>query len=151
MVGIWAQDPPFEFGTAQIPAPEGGQSATNLGGEQALVFDGAGADTAVAFLDWFLGEEEVLTWSQATGMLPVRQDVGTSSEYTSWVSSTRPLLQPYVDAMETARTRPATALYPKVSYAFAVEIEKALNGSVSVDEALVAAEKAVNEVLNEAS
>lgn len=150
MVGIWAQDPPFTFGTAQIPAPQDGEAATNLGGEQALVFNGDGSSTAAAFLDWFLSPEQVLSWSQATGMLPVRKDVGTSSEYTSWVAATQPLLQPYVDAMETARTRPATPAYPKASYAFAVEIEKALNGTVSVDEALAAAEKAVNAALAEA-
>ncbi len=39
MVGIWAPDPPFDFGVAKAPHPEDGVPATNLGGEQAMVFD----------------------------------------------------------------------------------------------------------------
>ncbi|MBM6978810.1 MAG: ABC transporter substrate-binding protein [Actinomyces succiniciruminis] len=149
MVGIWQEDPPFDFGAGQAPYPEDGKAATNLGGEQALVFEGDGADAAIAFLSWFLETDQVLEWCKTTGMLPVRQDVGTSDDYTSWVAETQPLLQPYVDAMETANTRPATPLYPKASYAFAVEVEKALNGTLSVDEALQSAEDAVNKALSE--
>jgi multiple sugar transport system substrate-binding protein len=38
-------------------------------------------------------------------------------------------------------------LYPAISLAFAKEIEKALTGDVSVDEALANAEAAVNAVI----
>jgi multiple sugar transport system substrate-binding protein len=149
MVGIWAADPPFEFGTAQVPYPSDGEPATNLGGEQAMVFENsdAEADAAADFLSWFLEPDQVTEWSKETGMLPVLDSVATGSAYLEWVESTEPRLLPYVEQMADAHARPNTALYPTVSLAFAQEIEKALAGEASVDDALDAAEQAVNAVL----
>jgi multiple sugar transport system substrate-binding protein len=149
MVGIWAADPPFEFGSAKVPHPSEGEPATNLGGEQAMVFENseAAATAAADFLSWFLEPEQVTKWSEETGMLPVLNSVASSPEYLEWVESTEPRLLPFVEQMADAHARPNTPLYPKVSLAFAQEIEKALAGEASVDEALNAAEQAVNDVL----
>ncbi len=149
MVGIWQGDPPFDFGTATVPYPADGQPATNMGGERAVVFDtdDATEQAAADFLAWFLEPEQVTTWSEATGMLPIRQAVGDSDAYRTWVSDNQPLLQPYVDQLADARSRPNTPLYPQISLAFAQQIEKALNGQATVDEALAAAESAVNDVI----
>lgn len=149
MVGIWAADPPFDFGVAKAPYPSDGEPATNLGGEQAMVFDNseAEAEAAADFLTWFLEAENVTKWSQETGMLPVTNSVAESSEYLDWVSSTEPRLLPYVEQMADAHARPNTPLYPQISLAFAQEIEKALSGDASVEEALAAAETAVNDVI----
>lgn len=151
MVGIWAPDPPFDFGTATVPVPSDGTAVTNLGGEQAMVFDNSPTTAAAAgeFLNWFLEAEQVSEWSQATGMLPVTSAAATSSDYLGWVDSEQPLLRPFVDQMAHAKARPNTPLYPAVSFAFAKEIEKALAGSVSVNEALDNAENAVNKALEE--
>jgi multiple sugar transport system substrate-binding protein len=149
MVGIWAPDPPFDFGVGTAPYPESGTPATNLGGEQAMVFDN-GEDTSAAaadFLAWFLEPEQVLSWSETTGMLPVTNSVATSDEYLGWVDENQPRLRPYVEQMAVAHARPNTPLYPAISLAFAKEIEKALTGDVSVDEALANAEAAVNAVI----
>ncbi len=149
MVGIWAADPPFDFGVAKVPSPSDGKPATNLGGEQAMVFDNS-AETAAAaadFLGWFLEQKQVIEWSEATGMLPVTNSVATSSEYLDWVNSTEPRLLPYVEQMADAHARPNTPLYPKISFAFAKELERAFAGEVSVDEALANAESAVNDVI----
>jgi len=149
MVGIWAADPPFDFGAAKAPYPSDGEPATNLGGEQAMVFDNseAEAEAAADFLTWFLEAENVTKWSQETGMLPVTNSVAESSEYLDWVSSTEPRLLPYVEQMADAHARPNTPLYPQISLAFAQEIEKALSGDATVDQALAAAEAAVNDVI----
>lgn len=149
MVGIWAPDPPFDFGTSTAPYPEDGVPATNLGGEQAMVFDNGAEKAAAAtdFLAWFLEPEQVLSWSEATGMLPVTNSVATSDEYLSWVDENQPRLRPYVEQMADAHARPNTPLYPAISLAFAKEIEKALTGDVSIDEALANAEQAVNDVI----
>lgn len=149
MVGIWAPDPPFDFGAAKVPYPTDGTPATNLGGEQAMVFSNDDASTkgAAQFLEWFLAPEQVTSWSQTTGMLPVLNSVATGSEYLDWVDSTEPRLRPFVEQMADARARPNTPLYPKISFAFAKEIEKAFAGEVSVDEALASAEAAVNDVI----
>lgn len=149
MVGIWAADPPFEFGTAKAPYPSDGTPATNLGGEQAMVFDNsdAKAKAAADFLAWFLEPAQVTSWSEKTGMLPVLDSVASGSDYLDWVDSTEPRLRPFVEQMADAHARPNTPLYPKISFAFAQEIEKALAGESSVDDALAAAEKAVNDVI----
>ena len=149
MVGIWAPDPPFDFGVAKAPHPEDGVAATNLGGEQAMVFDNDAAKVAAAagFLAWFLAPEQVTEWSESTGMLPVTNSVATGAEYLAWVNDTEPRLLPYVEQMADAHARPNTPLYPKISFAFAQEIEKALAGEVSAQEALDSAEQAVNDVI----
>lgn len=149
MVGIWAADPPFEFGSATVPYPAGGAPATNLGGEQAMVFENSDAESRAAadFLSWFLEPEQVTSWSQETGFLPVLDSVATGDDYLEWVEATEPRLLPFVEQMADAHARPNTPLYPKASLAFAQEIEKALAGEASVDDALASAEKAVNDVL----
>ncbi|QAY61680.1 ABC transporter substrate-binding protein [Microbacterium protaetiae] len=149
MVGIWAPDPPFEFGAAKAPYPADGVPATNLGGEQAMVFDNSDDTTEAAadFLTWFLQPAQVTSWSETTGMLPVLDSVATGSEYLDWVKSTEPRLLPFVEQMADAHARPNTPLYPKISLAFAQQIEKALAGESSVDDALAAAEAAVNDVI----
>ncbi len=149
MVGIWAPDPPFDFGVSTAPYPEGGTPATNLGGEQAMVFDNSPETTKAAadFLAWFLEPEQVTQWSETTGMLPVTNSIATSDDYLSWVDQNQPRLRPYVEQMADAHARPNTPLYPAISLAFAKEIEKALTGDVTVDEALANAEQAVNDVI----
>jgi multiple sugar transport system substrate-binding protein len=149
MVGIWAPDPPFDFGVAKVPYPTGGVPATNLGGEQAMVFnnDKTTAAAAAKFLAWFLEPKQVTNWSEKTGMLPVTDSVATSAAYLSWVDTNQPRLRPYVEQMADAHARPNTPLYPAISFAFAQQIEKALSGDVSVDQALANAEKAVNDVI----
>ena len=149
MVGIWAADPPFDFGVAKAPYPSDGKPATNLGGEQAMVFNNsdANAKSSADFLAWFLAADQVTKWSEATGMLPVTNSIAKSSAYLDWVNSTQPRLLPFVEQMADAHARPNTPLYPKISLAFAQQIEKAFAGEASVDDALAAAEKAVNDVI----
>ncbi|MBN9104089.1 MAG: ABC transporter substrate-binding protein [Propionibacteriaceae bacterium] len=149
MVGIWAADPPFDFGVAKAPYPSDGKPATNLGGEQAMVFNNsdANAKASADFLAWFLAGDQVTKWSEATGMLPVTNSIAKSSAYLDWVNSTQPRLLPFVEQMADAHARPNTPLYPKISLAFAQQIEKAFAGEASVDDALAAAEKAVNDVI----
>lgn len=149
MVGIWAPDPPFDFDVAKAPYPADGTPATNLGGEQAMVFDNGDATTKAAadFLAWFLEPEQVTSWSETTGMLPVTNSIATSDDYLAWVDDNQPRLRPYVEQMADAHARPNTPLYPAISFAFAKEIEKALSGEVSAKEALANAEKAVNDVI----
>jgi multiple sugar transport system substrate-binding protein len=146
MVGIWAADPPFNFAAAQIPPPVGGQAATNLGGEQAVVFksDGARQKAAADFLTWFDAPAQSLAWSEATGFLPVRKSVAEGSDYTGWVTKTAPRMKPFVDALPSAHARPNTPLYADASLAFAKQIERALYGKATVGEALAAAENDVN-------
>lgn len=150
MVGIWAKDAPIEFGTAVMPIPTGGKQATNMGGEQAMVFSTANAaqqKAATDFLTWFDGKDNVTTWCQATGMLPVVASVAQSAAYQTWVTSTAPNLKPFIDLLPSAHARPNSPAYPKVSFAFAKQVEQALNGRKTVAAALADAETEVNQIL----
>lgn len=150
MVGIWATDAPIEFATAVLPIPDDGEQATNMGGEQAMVFSTATSAqqaAAIDFLTWFDGAENVTTWCQATGMLPVVKSVAESDAYRSWVSGNAPSLQPFIDLLPYAHARPNSPVYPKVSFAFAKQVEQALNGNKTVDQALADAETEVNDIL----
>lgn len=148
MAGIWKPKPPFNFGVAQIPYPADGAPATNMGGEQAVVFtpDQGKQKAAADFLTWFADPAQVTSWSEKTGFLPVRKSVAESADYKSFVSTSLPELQPFVDALPSAKARPATPLYPQVSLAFAKQVEQALHGK-SVDQALADAETEVNDIL----
>jgi multiple sugar transport system substrate-binding protein len=149
MVGIWAADPPFDFGTAPIPAPADGQAATNLGGEQAVVFTSSKAreKAAAEFLAWFDAPAQNLDWSEQTGFLPVRKSVATGSAYTSYIAEKSPKSKAFVDALPTAHARPNTPKYADASLAFAKQIEQALYGKKSVSAALADAERDVNAAL----
>lgn len=153
MVGIWAADPPFQFGTAQIPPPAGGRPATNMGGEQAVVFqsDTARQRAAADFLTWFDAPSNSASWSEQTGFLPVRTSVAKGADYTAFITKNSPKSQPFIDALATAHARPNTPKYGDASLAFAKQIEKALYGRVGVDEALASAEKDVNAALSATS
>jgi multiple sugar transport system substrate-binding protein len=148
MAGIWKPKPPFDFGVAAIPHPADGQAATNMGGEQAVVFaqDKAKQKAAGDFLTWFDDPAQSTQWSEKTGFLPVRKSVADSAAYKDFVKTSLPELQPFVDALPTAKARPATPLYPQVSLAFAKQVEQALHGK-SIDAALSDAESQVNAIL----
>lgn len=149
MVGFWTADQPFDFAVGPIPHPADGKPATNMGGEQAVVFsaDQAKQQAAAQFLTWFTDPAQNASWSEKTGFLPVRRSVAEAADYLAFVQKNTPKLKPYIDALPTAKARPATAVYPKVSLAFAKEIEQALHGTKSVEQALTDAEKTVNSIL----
>ncbi|MGH2550226.1 MAG: ABC transporter substrate-binding protein [Thermomicrobiales bacterium] len=150
MVGIWAADPPFDLGTAVMPIPTGGQQATNMGGEQLVIFskDAEKQAAAAKFMAWLTSTETQISWDQQTGFTPIRESVATSTEYLDWVNTSQPLLLPFVEQQVNAHNRPAVTNYPEISDAFSRELERALLGKATVDEALAAAEKAVNDLLS---
>ena len=80
-------------------------------------------------------------------MLPVLNSVATSDDYLGWVDENQPLLRPYVEQMPTAHARPNSPIYPQISLAFAQQLERAFAGELGAQEALDAAEQAVNDVI----
>lgn len=144
----YRKDAPFAWDIALVPAPAGGESATNVGGEHAFVFAGSpNKDAAWEFVKYITSPEVQLLWNQRTGFLPVRQSVAENPDYLTWVNETEPRMQPFVEGMAYAHTRPATPKYNEVSNAFATEIQRALLGEATPEEALASAEAAVNDIL----
>ncbi len=146
----YRKDAPFAWDIALVPAPEGGESATNVGGEHAFVFSGSpNKEAALEFVKYITSPEVQLLWDTKTGFLPVRKSVAENADYTKWVNETEPRMQPFVEGMAYAHTRPATPKYNEVSNAAATEIQKALLGQATPEEALAAAETAVNDILGQ--
>jgi len=144
----YRKDAPFDWGIALVPAPEGGTSATNTGGERILMFSSSEQkEAAWKFIKFMTSSDVQLRWDMETGFLPVRKSVGENPKYLSWINETEPRLLPFVEGMKYAHTRPATPLYNEVSDAFSREIQNAFLGLATPADALAAAEKAVNDIL----
>ncbi len=144
----YRKDAPFQWGIAPVPAPAGGKTASNVGGEHVFMFDASpNKEAAWKFIKYLTSPDVQLEWDQKTGFLPVRQSIAESADYLKWISETEPRMLPFVQGMATAHTRPATSKYYAVSDAFSREIQKALLGEASPADALAAAETAVNEAL----
>ncbi|MFA5837901.1 MAG: extracellular solute-binding protein [Bellilinea sp.] len=144
----YRKDAPFQWGIAPVPAPEGGATASNVGGEHIFMFDATpNKEAAWKFIKYLTSTEVQLEWDQLTGFLPVRQSVAENADYLTWVNETEPRMLPFVEGMASAHTRPATPKYFAVSDAFSREIQKALLGEATPADALAAAEAAVNEAL----
>lgn len=149
MVGIYADQAAFEFTTASMPIPEGGQPATNMGGEHLVIFasDDARQQAAFTFVEWLTSTEVQVRWDQATTFMPVRASVAEDPEFRTWLTETEPRLLPFVENQQYAINRPGIAVYPEVSDVFSGFVERALYGQMTTEEALQNAEVAVNALL----
>jgi multiple sugar transport system substrate-binding protein len=149
MVGSYAAQTAFKVGTAAMPHPADGQAATNMGGEQLVVFkkDAAKQQAAFDFVNWLTSTDTQISWDQQTGFTPIKESVAASSTYLDWVKANQPLLMPFVEQQKNAHNRPPVTNYPEISDAFSREIEAALLGAASPKDALAAAESAVNALL----
>lgn len=132
----------FELGSALFPYPEGGAPASNLGGEQVFVFNNASAaeqQAAWDFIAWFSSPEIQVEWDRGTGFMPIRAAVANDPAYSAWVKNARPLLQPFVEAMQYAHPRPPVTKYPQLSDVLANYIVEAVHGRMTPLAALQAA------------
>ena len=146
----YRKDAPFEWGIAAVPGPEAGQTASNIGGEHLIMFKNSENQEATwRFMSFLSSTETQLKWDMATGFLPIRQSVGENADYLNWINETEPRMLPFAEGMASAHARPATPYYNEISDAFSREIQKAMLGETTPEEALASAEEAVNEILNQ--
>lgn len=148
MVNSYAAQAPFEFGTAMLPIPEGGQHATNMGGEQAFVFQTTPEKEAAAteFLLWLTTPEVQAKWDTLTAFMPIRGAVLDDPTFQAWVTS-EPRFAAFVEQQQYAHARPPIEQYAATSDAFSRALEPAFYGRVSVDEALANAAQGVLDAL----
>lgn len=139
---------PFQWGITAVPAPAGGTTASNTGGEHLILFKNSPNKEAVwEFIKYLTSTEIQMRWDMATGFLPILKSVGEDQNYLNWVNVTEPRMLPFIQGMPYAHTRPATPLYNQISEAFSREIQNAMLGISSSEDALAAAETAVNQIL----
>lgn len=139
----------FELGTSPFPYPADGRPATNLGGEQIFIFkcDPELERAAWDFIEWFSSTEIQVQWCRLTGFLPIKRSVAADPTYVAWVKNARPLLLPFIEAMEYAHPRPPVPDYPRISDIVAHYIVEALYQRMTPAAALDAAAAEVASVL----
>jgi multiple sugar transport system substrate-binding protein len=149
MVGILAENAPFEFSVAKMPYPADGQPATNMGGEHIFIMakDEASQQAAWDFITWFTSPDIQVEWDTQTGFMPIRNSVATDETYLTWLNDNEPRLIPFVEMQQYAHNRPPVEKYAELSDAFSKALERALYGEASVEGALKEAETAVNDIL----
>jgi len=139
----------FELGSATFPIPADGQPATNMGGEQVFIFEGdeEAKQAAWDFIEWFSSTPVQVEWDKGTGFMPIKQSVANDPAYTAWVKNARPLLMPFVEAMQHAHARPPVERYPQISDTLAKYIIEALYQRMEPAAALGAAAREVAPLL----
>lgn len=149
MVGVYGSQTAFDFSVAPMPIPEGGQPATNMGGEHLVIFssDEARQQAAFTFVEWLTSTETQVKWDMGTTFMPIRQSVADNEEFQTWLKESQPNLVPFVENQQYAINRPPVAVYSELSDVFSANIERALYGQVSSQDALASAEVAVNALL----
>jgi multiple sugar transport system substrate-binding protein len=132
-----------------MPIPDGGKPATNMGGEHLVLFasDDARQQAAFTFIQWLTSTETQVAWDEGTTFMPIRQSVADDASFKKWLTDTEPNLIPFVESQKYAINRPSVAVYSELSDVFSANLERALYGQVSSQDALTNAEVAVNALL----
>ncbi|MCD4691235.1 extracellular solute-binding protein, partial [bacterium] len=132
----------IDFGVGLIPAGPVG-SHTNVGGNNLVIFRSSKRPKLAAeFLMFVANEENQRNWALTLGQIPVNtkaMDAITSEDH--------PYLATFVEQMRTAIPRPPTPRYPEIENLFIPEMQAALDGTKSVEDALNTAVTEVDKLL----
>ncbi len=149
VVSGYAETAAFNFSTAQMPIPADGVHATNMGGEHLVIFPGDDAQqqAAFTFIQYLTSTDVQIGWDEQTAFMPVRDSVATDAGYQTWLQDTEPRLIPFAESQQYAINRPPVAVYAELSDVFSANVERALYGQITPEEALSSGEVAVNALL----
>ena len=120
--------PDVAYGTAPIPAGEGG-SVSVLGGEDIAMFNTANKEAAWKFMQ-FMTSEFAETEMAKCGQIPVNvaaleSDTVKNADYA-----------PFIEAIQTARARPTVAAWSEMDNGLQVALTAVVNGEKTAQEAL---------------
>ena len=120
--------PDVAYGTAPIPAGEGG-SVSVLGGEDIAMFNTANQEAAWKFMQ-FMTSEFAETEMAKCGQIPVNKaalesDTVKNADYA-----------PFIEAIQTARARPTVAAWSEMDNGLQVALTAVVNGEKTAQEAL---------------
>lgn len=139
----------IDYGVAPLPS-YGGEAVTISGPDGWMLFDNgeARARGAVAFVRWLTEPEQDVEWDVSVGSLPLRR---ATAEQPGWrrLAQERAGLDVFVDALESARVRPALQSYPRLSEAVGSSITSVLLGTAEPQEALDEAVDGANDALGD--
>ena len=122
----------------------------NTGTNNSYLLEGTDEEEAGAwdFLQYWLSPEVQAEWCIASGYLPTNIETAESETFTDFLTED-PRQQVFYDQLEYAEARPSILAYSGISAALSTEIEKALLGRTSPEEALRTAAKNAQAALDE--
>lgn len=146
--GPWAvkglQQGGIDFGVALIPAGPAGR-ATNVGGNDLVVFStSARPAEAAKFMMYMASKEVQARWANELGRIPVNTLADELIDFT-----THPYLKTFMEQMKYAKPRPQTGRYPDIENAVNPEMQAALDGKKSVQDATESACRLVDGIVAE--
>jgi multiple sugar transport system substrate-binding protein len=124
-----SQYPDFDLQTAPMPAGDGG-SISVVGGESIVLTQSSQNKAAAAEFMRFLLSEEVQLELAAVGQMPVLSSLAEE------LPDVQPYYAAFVEQVENARPRPPTPAWPRVEEVLSREVQLALRGEKSVEQAL---------------
>ena len=120
--------PDVAYGTAPIPAGEGG-SVSVLGGEDIAMFNSANREAAWKFMRFMTGEYAETEMAKC-GQIPVNKaalesDTVKAADYA-----------PFIEAIQTARARPTVAAWSEMDNGLQVALNAVVTGEKTAQEAM---------------
>ncbi len=120
--------PDVAYGTAMIPAGEGG-SISVLGGEDIAMFTTANKEAAWKFMQFMTGEFAETEMAKC-GQIPVNKAALESDTVKNAPYA------PFIDAIQTAKARPTVAAWSEMDNALNVAMTAVVNGEKTAQEAM---------------
>ena len=120
--------PDFEYATSVMPAGDGA-SVSVLGGEDISMFNSANKDAAWKFMKFMTGgfaEEEMAK----CGQIPVNKEALESDTVKEADYA------PFLDAIETAKSRPTVACWSEMDTEFSTAVTAVMNGEKTAQDAM---------------
>ncbi len=149
-----AEDPevskidPGQIGIAPLPAGEGGQSFSGLGGWNMMInANSQKQDEAWEFVKWMTGEEGQRQRALAATLLPTRKSLYEDREVLEKV----PVIRLGAEAIQSTKSRPVSPYYSDMSLAMAEQFSLSLKGETDPQAAVQNLQTELTEILEQAS
>jgi len=124
-------DMKINFGVGLIPSGKA-QTSTAIGGTDMVIFRNSKfIAEAFKFLCWLTSKDNQVIWSDRLGQIPVHLGATPSVD-----TLKHPYLGVFIKQLETAHARPPLVNYSDIENAVNPEMELALNGKKTVEQAL---------------
>jgi len=133
-----------EFKVAPFPAWEGGQKAGILGGHNDVIsVYSKNPGGALALVDYRTSEDDQTVKAAEYSLPPAMASIYDKPEVTKAIPYAAELKQ----AIEQAKSRPLSPVYPQISEAIYKNVNEALSGAVSPEQAIKTAQGQIDQAL----
>jgi sn-glycerol 3-phosphate transport system substrate-binding protein len=136
----------FNVGTAFLPQKESYGVPTG-GANLVMLAKSKKKDAAWKFMKWMTDQQQTIAFSQQTGYMPVRTSAVNSPEMQKFFSE-KPQFKVAVDQLKYARPRPIAPGYKELQEVIMNEIQRAILGQATPEEAMKEAVNKANQLLN---